>query len=176
MKKFALLIVILCFSIIAKAQKLSFEQLENMLNSSIDEAEENLFLMGYPFLSKSVLPDSAGIIYNFSNRKNTISTAKKVTKEVYYKKPGKSKMQYITYERAEFQRFRRLMIEEQFIRNGKGSLSENASYSKKTLKVNFEVKTDDHENKLYCITLEGARNIAAAIIPKRIDLKTIFKK
>jgi|GEM_PF-1155529 len=176
MKRIILLITILCFSALSQAQKLTFEQLEHMLNSSIDEAEENLFLVGYPFISKAVLPDSAGIIYNFSNRKNTIGTAKKVSKEVYYKEAGKSNIQYITYDRAEFQRFRRLMIEEQFTRNGKDSIGENASYIKNALKVHFEVKTDQYENKIYIITLQGSRIAQISKIPKKINLKSIFKQ
>lgn len=176
MKKIILLISLLSFSTLSKAQDLSFEQLEQMLNSTIDEAEENLFLLGYPFISKMALPDSIGMVYNFSNRKNTIKTAKKVSKAFYYKEPNKGLIKYISYDRNEFYRFRRLMTEYQFTRNSKDSISENSHYSKGTMKVDFEVENDEQQNKSYIITMQNYRTNAVNKIPKKLNLRGLFNQ
>lgn len=176
MKRLIIFLAILCFSTLSQAQKLSLTQLEQILNASVNETVENLFLVGYQSISESPLADSAGIVYYFSNRKNTITTAKKVTKVVHFKEAVNSYIQYVTYDRAEFLAFRRLMIEEQFTRSSRDSISESASYTKNTQKVNFEAQTDEYGNKLYVITLQGSKAKPLAKMPKRIDLKSVFKQ
>ena len=161
---------------VSKAQKLTFEQLNGMLNSSLDEAEESLFLIGYSFVSKQNITDSAEVIYNFSNKRNTIGTAKKVSKGVYTKDLDKSFVKYTTYDRAEFQNFRKLMVDYQFSRSSRDSISENSNYSKDNLLVNFEVSIDQYENKMFLITLMNNKSIIADKLPKKLSLKSIFKQ
>lgn len=161
---------------VATAQRLDFEQLEHMLYASLDGAEENLFLLGYSFLHKKENPDSLGVIYTFSNRKQTIGTAKMVAKVVYPNELDKSLLKYITYDRSEFESFRKLMVENQFIRSDKDDISENSNYSKGSLKVNFEVTTDEYENKVFYISLSTQKPLQIEKLPKKLSLKNIFKQ
>lgn len=165
----------MCVCSIGNAQRLTFEHLNQMLNFSLDEAEESLFLIGYSFVSKNNISDSAGVVYDFSNKKNTIGTAKKVSKAVYYKDPSKSFVKYTIYDRAEFQNFRKLMVDYQFRRSGTDGISENSNYLKDNLMVNFEVTTDQYDNKTFLITLLNNKAVEDKL-PKRLSLKSIFKQ
>ncbi|MEJ6979138.1 hypothetical protein WG906_01670 [Pedobacter sp. P351] len=176
MRRIILLVAFMSLCFVGKAQRLSFDQLNGMLSSTLDEAEERLFLVGYSFVSKQYISDSAEVIYHFSNKKNTIGTAKKVSKGVYTKDLDKSFVKYTTYDRAEFQNFRKLMVEYQFTRSGKDSISENSNYSKDNLLVNFEVTADQYENKTFLITLTNNKAIISDKLPKKISLKSIFKQ
>lgn len=175
MRKVILLAVVMCVCSVSNAQRLTFEHLNQMLNFSLDEAEESLFLIGYSFISKNNISDSAGVVYNFSNKKNTIGTAKKVSKGVYYKGPGKSFVKYTIYDRAEFQNFRKLMVDYQFRRSGADDISENSNYLKDNLMVNFEVTNDQYDNKTFLITLLNNKAIEDKL-PKKLSLKSIFKQ
>lgn len=163
----------LCGFNAANAQRLTFEKLEQLLNQSLDEAEESLFLVGYLYLSKN--EDSTGSIYIFSNRKNTIGTAKLVAKCIDPTDPRKSFIKYTTYERAEFQKFRKLMVDAQFTRSTADSISENSNFHKDNLKVNFEIGADQYENETFSITLRNS-GIVADKKPKRITLKEFFRQ
>jgi len=176
MRKLVLLVLMLSVCSVSKAQRLSLEKLDQLLNSSLDEAEESLFLTGYTFASKKAISDTAGVVYTFSNKKNTIGTAKTVSKGVFNREPGKSFVRYTTYERGEFQNFRNQMVEYQFIRSNTDSISENSNYTKANLKVNFEVTTDEYENKTFLITLQNHKAIVAEKLPKKLSLKNIFKQ
>lgn len=176
MIRFILLAVLIGVFTTSNAQKLTFEQLDQLLNSSMDEAEETLFLVGYTFLSKQNISDTAGVTHTFTNRKKTIGTAKEVRKGVYHKDITKSFVKYISYDRLEFERFRKLMIEYQFERSNKDEISENSNYTKDNLKVNFEVSTDKYENKMYAITLQNYKSSPAEKAPKKLSLKNIFKQ
>ncbi len=176
MRKLILLVIILSVCSVSKAQKLSLEQLDQMLNSSLDEAEESLFLIGYTFDSKEMIADTAGVVYNFSNKKRTIGTAKLVSKGIFNSQTSKSFVRYTTYDRGEFQKFRNQMVEYQFIRSNTDDISENSNYSKANLKVNFEVTTDEYENKTFLITLQNHKAVVAEKLPKKLSLKNIFKQ
>ncbi len=176
MRKLVLLVIILSVCSVCKAQRLSLEQLNLMLNSSLDETEESLFLTGYSFVSKKTILDTAGMIYTFSNKKKTIGTAKIVAKGVFNKEISKSFVRYTTYERAEFQKFRKQMIDEEFVRSNTDSISENSNYTKGSLKVNFEVTTDEFDNKTFLITLFNYKPIVADKSPRKLSLKTILKQ
>ena len=176
MRKIILLVAIMSLCSVSKAQRLTFDQLNGILNSTLDEAEESLFLIGYSFVSKQNITDSAEVIYHFSNKRNTIGTAKKVSKGVYTKDLDRSFVKYTTYERAEFQNFRKLMVEYQFSRSGTDSISENSNYTKDNLLVNFEVTTDQYENKTFLITLSNSKAIISDKLPKKLSLKSIFKQ
>lgn len=176
MRKVFLLAVLICVVTVSNAQKLAFEKLDQLLNSSLDEAEESLFLVGYTFSSKESIADTAGVIYTFTNGKKTIGTAKEVRKGVYNKETTKSFIKYITYDRIEFEKFRKLMIEHQFTRSGTDNISENSNYTKDNLKVNFEVTTDKYENKTFIITLRNFKISPIEKEPKKLSLKNIFKQ
>ena len=175
MMRLILACIMLCVFTQGKAQKLKIDQLEQLLDASIDGAEESLFLQGYSFLSKRDLQDSAGVIYSFSNRKKTIGTAKLVRKGAYYKEPLNSYMEYITYDRNEFEAFRKLMIDNQFIREDL-SISENSVYRKDNLKVNFRVSTDEYENLIYEVKICRLKAMIEEKAAKKLNLKNIFKQ
>lgn len=141
----------------------------------MDKAEESLFLTGYSFLSSKDLPDSTGMIYSFSNRKKTIGTAKAVKKGIYFKEPLKSFVEYITYDRNEFEALRRLMINRQFTRDDRG-ISENSDFSSGNLRVNFEVTTDEYENSVYETRLSHVKAIVGEKAVKKFSLKDILKQ
>ncbi|HEX8548272.1 MAG TPA: hypothetical protein VF691_15025 [Cytophagaceae bacterium] len=175
MRRLILLGAMLCVFITSNAQKLKIEQLEQMLTASIDEAEESLFLIGYTFVSKKNLADSAGFIYTFSNRKQTIGTAKKVWKAVYYKESNLSFVKYITYDREEFERFRRSMLETGFSREDK-NINENSTWLKDNLQVRCEVGTDEFENIAFEIKLNYTKAPIKEKTLKKIGLKSILQK
>ena len=168
-------VILFNFSI-SNAQKLKLEKLEQILNASLNDAEESLFLTGYSFLSEKEIPDSAGIIYTFSNRKKTIGTAKIVWKGVYYQEKAKSFVKYITYDRREFEHLRKLMITNQFVREDPENLAESSTYSKGNLRINFEVTTDEYENITFVLTLNNIKAIEKAKEPKKITLRGLFKQ
>lgn len=173
MKRLLLTGCLLFFCFIAEAQRLAFEKLEQMLKFSKDRTEEELFLLGYTFLNKDSVSDKRLSHYTFTNRKNTIGTAKRVVKTVF-QDPNKSSLRYITYDRPEFQAFRKLMIDHNFIRNGGDKISENSLYSKNSLIVSFEVSKDEYENPVFNIILsrdkpETEKN------SKKLSLKNLLK-
>lgn len=176
MRKLFLLCTALCWLSVSNAQKLRFEKLEQLLNASLDEAEEELFLTGYSFLSEKNKADSTNKIYIFSNRKNTIGTAKFVWKGVYTREPLKSFVKYVTYDRNEFEHFRKLMIQNQFERLDPKSIDENSSYSKENLHVDFEVTKDEYDNVTFMLTLKNLKSISKAKAVKRINVKNLFKQ
>ena len=159
----------------SSAQNLSLGQLEQMLNQTMDGAEESLFLIGYSFSGEDSIKNK-GSIFFFSNRKHTIGTAKRVSKAVYHTEPLQSYIRYTTYDRPEFERLRRQMVEEQFIRDSKDGLSENSNYSKDHLKVKFEVNTDEYENSVFHITLRNSRIIVAEKPGRSFNLKKLINQ
>lgn len=171
MKKILILLALTCLFSTTQAQRLSFEQLEQMLNQSIDQAEESLFLLGYSFSGEK--SDSSAMIYSFSNQKNTVGTAKRVTKAVY-KKPLESYLKYITYDRSEFEALRKLMIEYQFVRQPGEALSENSNFSNEHLKVNFQVTTDKYENSEFVVTLRNTRLIDPVKAARKLNLREMI--
>ncbi|MFD2162615.1 hypothetical protein ACFSJU_09455 [Paradesertivirga mongoliensis] len=176
MRKLFFLCAALCWLNAGYAQKLKLEKLEQLLNASLDEAEEELFLTGYSFLSEKNKADTTNKIYIFSNRKNTIGTAKFVWKGIYTREPLKSFVKYVTYDRNEFEHFRKLMIQNQFERLDPKSIDENSSYSKENLHVNFEVTKDEYDNVTFMLTLTNLKSLSKAKALRRISVKDLFKQ
>lgn len=176
MRKILPLIAISCIAHVCQAQRLTFDQLKQSLNSSLNQAEENLFLRGYSFVEKRSLADSNGMAYTFSTRGKTVTTAKSVTKGVYTGGDiAKSYLQYVTYEPVEFQKLRKLMIEDAFIRSGADSISEKSTYRKENLEVNFA--TDNlNPHRAFIITLRNTSAIADNKVFKKLSLKNVFKR
>jgi hypothetical protein len=166
------LAMLLCLN--AAAQRLSFSQLEVLLGQPIIAAEESLFLAGYSFASKDSVPEKQMSLYTFTNGKNTIGSAKRVVK-ASFNQSNKSSVKYVTYDRSEFQSFRKLMVNEQFIRSGKDEISENSNYSKKDLNVQFEVSKDKYDNQVYYITLRSDK-LEKEKVAKKISLKNLLKQ
>ncbi|WP_423148173.1 hypothetical protein [Rubrolithibacter danxiaensis] len=173
MKKIILLILFISAATICRAQRLTFNQLEQLLNDNLNEAEERLFLQGYSFAEKKPIAEDA-TVYTFSNRKKTLTTAKVVSKAVSNGGIGKSYVQYVTYEPAEFQKLRKLMVEDGFNRSSKDSISENSNYYKDNLAVNFQT---DHSNKnrAFIITLRNRYAASGNKVLKKLNLKKLFK-
>lgn len=171
MKKIVLMAVLICFISAAKAQRLSFDELEAALNSSMDKAQENLFLKGYSLVSMDTT--SGGKVYTFSNRKKTVTTAKMLSKGFYASEPLKSFVQYVTYEALEFQKLRKLMIDEGFNRNDSDEISETSNYYKNNLEVSF--KTDEvNGNRAFIVILRNRGLPAPVKVREKLRLKNIF--
>jgi hypothetical protein len=176
MSKIILLAINLFIATTLQAQKLSFEKLEQLHQATIDEAEEQLFLVGYSFISRKQVQDRDALVYHFSNLKQTIGTAKRISKSVS-EKNGQSFIEYVTFDRAEFESLRKLMIQKEFIRKDRNNISENSEFEKEGLRANFKVSTDEYENKTFTLTLQGTRkNLAKESVSKKLSLKKIFRQ
>ena len=172
MKKVLLLTALIISIAAAKAQRLSFDELQAALNASMDKAQENLFLKGYSLVSMDTA--ETGKIYTFSNRKKTLSAAKIVSKAVYAAEPLKSYVQYVTYESMEFQKLRKLMIDEGFSRSDADEISETSNYYKDNLEVNF--RTDAvNGNRAFIMQLRNKGMQPGGKVREKLRLRSIFK-
>ena len=96
-----------------------------------------------------------------------------VSKGVYANEPLKSFVQYVTYEALEFQKFRKLMIDEGFNRNDSDEISETSNYYKDNLEVNF--KTDEvNGNRAFLVILRNRGLPAPVKVREKLRLKNIF--
>ncbi|MBC8051692.1 MAG: hypothetical protein H7Y13_01370 [Sphingobacteriaceae bacterium] len=175
MMRFIFLLAMLSLGTAVNAQKLKLDQLEQLLNSSMDEAEESLFLAGYIFLNEKKKPDTSGIINVFTNRKRTIGTAKIVWKGVYANYPVNSFVKYITYDRQEFENFRRLMIEHGFVRKD-SAITETSTFTKDNLQVHFEPGKDEFDNITFEVRLSNPKGLLKEKVLKKGPFKNIFKQ
>jgi hypothetical protein len=157
----------------AQVQKLSFQDMENALTLSLNEAEERLFLKGYSFAGNDTLPDG-GLLHTFSTRGKTVKTAKALSKAIYENEVEKAYVQYVTYEAAEFVSLRKIMIEKQFTRTGVDNISENSTYVKDNLEVNFATDESD-QNKAFIVTLRNKGGVIAKKPVKKLSLKGLLK-
>jgi len=172
MKKILLLFALAGIVSAGKAQRLNFEDLQAVLNASMDKAQENLFLKGYSLVSMDTA--ETGKTYTFSNRKTTLAAAKIVSKAVYAAEPLKSFVQYVTYESMEFQKLRKLMIDEGFSRSDADEISETSNYYKDNLEVNF--KTDAvNGNRAFIMQLRNRGLQPGGKVREKLRLRSIFK-
>jgi len=174
MKKVLILVLVLACSLCASAQRLSLEKLRQLLPLSLEATEEQMFLVGYSFLSKEALPEDKGLSYTFSNRKNTIGTAKKLTKTVYGDN-SKAMVRYTTYDRGEFENFRKAVLEDGFVRSLSDKISENSNFYKDNLHVQFQVTKDQYENPTFLISM-GSDKLDEKKNEKKFSLRNIIRK
>lgn len=175
MKALLLQIVFLFAYNLCEAQRLSFDELEQHLNSSLNKAQENLFLKGYSFLGKDSLKGTNTSVYNFSTRGKTIATAKSLSKTVSPEETSKSYIQYVTYEASEFYKLRKLMIEFEFTRSETDSISEVSNYYKDNLEVKFE--TDNlNKKRAFIVTLRNRNAVINNKVIKKMNLKNLLNR
>ena len=175
MRKYLLLLLIFFVTVFTgKAQRLSFSELGEMLHSSMDQAQENLFLKGYSLSAMDEEKDKSGLTYVFSNRKPGLA-GKKIAKSVYPADPARCYIKYLTRESSEFERLRKQMVQWQFSRKDENEFSENSIFYNEDFEVQFSTDTTTEEYNSYIITIRSSNTAAPRPAHEKIRLRDIFR-